>query len=129
MHLSTLSRYFIWGTNDNLLSKITSRNLYSLTTGMAKPFNASAGSGCSFFRLQQCIHPVFDLENLNPLLSAHFCIICKHCCSCLSIVFMCLDWYHIKKSITYREQSIPWPRHFTILYIFILNNVTANMLL
>ena len=64
---------------DSLWSKITPRNLVSSMTGTGILFSRRVGYGWGLHNLQKCMHTVLERENLNPLVSAQFESLLKHC--------------------------------------------------
>jgi hypothetical protein len=80
----------IWGRKVSLLSKRRPKNLVSETILIWELYNFNSGFGWSPLLLQKCIPRVFELENLNPFSIAHFSILFRHSCNCLSMLFIFL---------------------------------------
>jgi len=83
-------------------------------TGIAIPLRDSCGSRCGFSRRQKWMQTVLEVEKRNPLMSAQYYNLLRQRCRCRSIICMCFDLWHIRKSSTYREHSTLGHITFTI---------------
>ena len=102
--------------------------ILSSTIGMCTPSSFRLGSLCNLFFWQKWTHFVFVSENLKPFTVAHLLIFISSSCSFHLIVWIYFDLQHIMKSSTYSDPSIPDGNFLVILFIFILNRVTDNIL-
>ena len=109
------------------MSKIILRNFCSSTIEISVESSLSTGLLYILQRLQKCAYCVLLLENFKPFLKVQLFILFRHCWSWCSIV-LCVNLQQIRKSSTYSEPSTPKFKHFTMLFIFILNKVTDRML-
>ena len=81
-----------------------------------------------FFFWQKWTHFVFVSENLKPFTVAHLLIFFSPSCNFRSIVWIYFDLKHIMGLSTYSDPSIRGGNSLVVLFIFILNRFTDNIL-
>jgi hypothetical protein len=95
------------------------------------------GSGWSPLLLQKCIPRVFELENLNPFSIAHFSILFRHSCNCLSTLFIFLllsdREFNVRVNSTYsdiqeQEMGVPQGSILSVTLLSIKINSLAKVL-
>ena len=98
-------KYVIFWVNVSFLLKITPRNLYSSTTGIARFLIFIRGSLCIFFREQKCTHWLWISRILNRCQLPIYIYLFRFSCSCHSV--------HMSGPIAYDkvvdvESTIDW---------------------
>ena len=96
-------RYRTWLLKHKVRSKISQRNLASVTTSIGVLFSRIYGSGNRLTCWQKCIHTVFEFETLKPFFFLYPCEHCLHRAALLFPICIATCPGHIMQS---RQQRI-----------------------